>query len=703
MTLQVEDTMRHLLLLSTLVFGFSLYSAATVQAALDKNADYTKIGVVGAAQQNLAATDQQQVKRALVTGDDVIFNETISTDAQGKSQLIFIDKSTLTIGPNSSVTIDKFVFDPATSTGDLTMSGTKGVFRFVGGALSKKKAVTFKTPVATIGIRGGIGVITVDGDTGKTEATFLYGVEMTVTNDAGTVQTTVPGTMIATLNAEVKPLDPVKVAPEYVAGTTDSLQMTSGDPATETEEESAGDTADAAPAEGSTTDSGGSTLLSEEAAPAETSESDPAPNGPALLKDTSTLTALASQTANTQPPVRFQWFDVRNTTMNAADGRFLLDMERNKYFGGNLKWAERKMVTAYGNVDKTATDPSFLKHGYSFDYHASPVQTINNDTLVSYDQNVRFADGRIDGFQFTTTGGGGTDAMLATSTQLPTPGDMAALWLARTGSMPVMPYKGFVTAMVGNEVWMNDGPGQFTITRTSTGDMSAHMNALSRYSTSGLSPIGATGSDFNFGADNTEEALINDRMFSMSDNAANGVLVSGLQYMNPGAARCDSCRFVDWGVWSDATVGMAPYVYGLATPMLGTPSTGSLGDAIRDQVGNGTGIANYSGVSVGMLNTAGTITNVQGGFNATIDFNTRNLTSFNITNFGGYNIAGTVSSSGGYIGMGQFQSMSGTVSSSGGTVTINGALFGPMAENIGGNFAFSQAGTAGAGVYLGAR
>src|SRR5690606_11364257 len=115
-----------------------------------------KIGVVGIATQTLTAKAQTAAARILSTGDDVIFEDLLTTDAKGQTQLIFLDKSTLTIGANSSVVIDKFIYDPARSSGKMAVSSTKGVLRFVGGALSKKEPVTIKTPAATIGIRGGI-------------------------------------------------------------------------------------------------------------------------------------------------------------------------------------------------------------------------------------------------------------------------------------------------------------------------------------------------------------------------------------------------------------------------------------------------------------------------------------------------------------------------------------------------------------------
>ena len=59
--------------------------------------------------------------------------------------------------------LDEFVYDPDAETGSLVINATKGVFRLVGGKISKKNPVLLKTPTATIGIRGGINY-TVIGD-----------------------------------------------------------------------------------------------------------------------------------------------------------------------------------------------------------------------------------------------------------------------------------------------------------------------------------------------------------------------------------------------------------------------------------------------------------------------------------------------------------------------------------------------------------
>ena len=118
--------------------------------------------------------------RQIFIGLDIVRNERILTEAVGQLQILFLDRSTLTIGPNAEVVIDEFVYAPATSTGRMALSAGKGVFRYVGGAVSKREEVTIATPAAVIGIRGGIVVLEVTeaaaGRPAQVIATLLHGV-----------------------------------------------------------------------------------------------------------------------------------------------------------------------------------------------------------------------------------------------------------------------------------------------------------------------------------------------------------------------------------------------------------------------------------------------------------------------------------------------------------------------------------------------
>lgn len=116
-------------------------------------------------------TEAKGAGKKLVLGAEVVHNERIETDANGSIQLLFIDRTTMNIGPNSSVVIDNYVFDPNRGTGSLTMTMSKGLLRFVGGRVTHDGSATIKTPTATMGIRGGTAQFSV-GPHG-TQATFL--------------------------------------------------------------------------------------------------------------------------------------------------------------------------------------------------------------------------------------------------------------------------------------------------------------------------------------------------------------------------------------------------------------------------------------------------------------------------------------------------------------------------------------------------
>ena len=57
--------------------------------------------------------------------------------------------------------IDQFVFDPASKTGELAINASRGVFRLVGGKISKPEPIVITTPSNTVGIRGGITILDV--------------------------------------------------------------------------------------------------------------------------------------------------------------------------------------------------------------------------------------------------------------------------------------------------------------------------------------------------------------------------------------------------------------------------------------------------------------------------------------------------------------------------------------------------------------
>jgi hypothetical protein len=125
--------------------GFFLSSLPPEASAVES------VGVVTRVQ------NQAQIGAALASvGTSVNINDRLRTGANARLEVTFNDASILTLGENANVTIDRFVYNPAKSRGELALNSTRGAFRFAGGNLEKlqKKAVTISTPVAAMAVRG---------------------------------------------------------------------------------------------------------------------------------------------------------------------------------------------------------------------------------------------------------------------------------------------------------------------------------------------------------------------------------------------------------------------------------------------------------------------------------------------------------------------------------------------------------------------
>jgi len=125
-------------------------------------AELPKIGVPAAVRPDAHGTPPGADPRILNVGLDLQANELIVTGPTGQTHLLFRDGSTISIGPNASLHLDKFVYNPDTKEGELVVSVSKGLFRFVGGRISKTRPVLFKTPQAVIGIRGGVAIMEIN-------------------------------------------------------------------------------------------------------------------------------------------------------------------------------------------------------------------------------------------------------------------------------------------------------------------------------------------------------------------------------------------------------------------------------------------------------------------------------------------------------------------------------------------------------------
>jgi hypothetical protein len=80
-------------------------------------------------------------------------DERIRTSKNGLGEFRFRDGTKFAIGGNSSVVIDRFVYDDRKSVQAFTIKAAKGSFRWISGG-SNSSAYKINTPAGTVGIRG---------------------------------------------------------------------------------------------------------------------------------------------------------------------------------------------------------------------------------------------------------------------------------------------------------------------------------------------------------------------------------------------------------------------------------------------------------------------------------------------------------------------------------------------------------------------
>lgn len=224
----------------TIVFSLSVIdrAPALAQESGEPNAaDKVGISAVVRGQVQLARGDTA-VGRQVESGEAIFLDDTITSGKRSGLQILLLDETVFTIGPDSALSIDEFVYDPSTDSGQVVASVTKGVFRFITGKVAKKapENMTVKLPVGTIGIRGTIvgGVVTPDatevvllGPGAVNNAGETVG-RIEVSNAQGSVTIARPG-YATTLAPNAPPTPPRALPPARVQAITAALSEEGGD------------------------------------------------------------------------------------------------------------------------------------------------------------------------------------------------------------------------------------------------------------------------------------------------------------------------------------------------------------------------------------------------------------------------------------------------------------------------------------------
>lgn len=161
----------------------------------------------------------------LAVGGDVQFGARIDTGFDAGNVDEFRDGTRLTVAAESSVTVDKYVFDPATGSGEMSVRLAKGALRFISGQIGSDN-YEIRTPNAFLGIRGTSFVLSYTPAGGTVVVVEEGVVELTnLSGDGVDVAAGLASSVAATNAAPTAPAPPAAAANAAVANVNTSVAI----------------------------------------------------------------------------------------------------------------------------------------------------------------------------------------------------------------------------------------------------------------------------------------------------------------------------------------------------------------------------------------------------------------------------------------------------------------------------------------------
>ncbi len=113
------------------------------------------IGYVKTVQGDAAVLAAGKAEKAQ-PGTPVHIGNVLKTGQQGSMGVVFKDNTIMSLGPDTEISIDEYLFAPDKGNLKLRASMTRGTLNYVSGLIAKLKpeAITLKTPTGIIGVRG---------------------------------------------------------------------------------------------------------------------------------------------------------------------------------------------------------------------------------------------------------------------------------------------------------------------------------------------------------------------------------------------------------------------------------------------------------------------------------------------------------------------------------------------------------------------
>lgn len=212
---RVEKILKPEIIFYFLIFPIITIGLATMPARAAGSKD--PVGSVIALRGDVKAENASGDSRKLSLKSPIYREDTIKTGKRGRSQIMFTDNTIVSLGRNSEMQIAEYEFNPEEKTGKMKTKVTEGVFRIMGGSITKvaPEKFTTETPAATIGIRGSMYAGKVTGD--QLSVVFQGGKSIYVSNAAGIVNISIPGFGTHVKAPDQAPLRPEKFTPDDIA------------------------------------------------------------------------------------------------------------------------------------------------------------------------------------------------------------------------------------------------------------------------------------------------------------------------------------------------------------------------------------------------------------------------------------------------------------------------------------------------------
>ena len=180
------------------------------------------VGRVVAVRGKVEAVSPTNVRRALAIRESIFEGDTVNTGARGRVQISFSDGTIVHLGRNTEMLIDEYEYSAEKSSGKMVTHVKSGVFRVMGGAITKIAPDNFRTvtPTATIGIRGSFYMGSVNQQVLK--VVFLGGRGIWVRNEHGGEDIETPGYGTSVRPGE-RPAAPRRYAVQELTSLVDDL------------------------------------------------------------------------------------------------------------------------------------------------------------------------------------------------------------------------------------------------------------------------------------------------------------------------------------------------------------------------------------------------------------------------------------------------------------------------------------------------